>query len=46
MLTEKGKEILKAMEKKYGKDKGKRVFYASINKGSVKGAEHSTKKVT
>ena len=46
MLTEKGKEILKAMEKKYGKYKGKKVFYASINSGKIKGAEHSRKKVT
>ena len=44
-LTEKGKKILKSMKKKYGNKKGKQVFYASINKGSVKGAERSTKKV-
>jgi hypothetical protein len=27
------------MESEYGKKKGKGVFYASINKGNVKGAE-------
>ena len=37
-LTKKGKEVLKSMQKKYGKERGKRIFYASINKG-VKGSE-------
>ncbi len=27
------------MEKTYGKKKAKKVFYASINKGKIKGAE-------
>gem|GEM_PF-2411685 len=36
-LTKDGKKVLAAMQKKYGKEKGKRVFYASINKG-VKGS--------
>ena len=40
-LTQKGETILKAMSKEYGKKKGKQVFYASINKGTVKGAEKS-----
>ena len=35
-LTKKGKKILKAMEETYGKEKGKRVFYASQNKGKIK----------
>jgi hypothetical protein len=38
-LTKKGKTILSAMRKEYGGKKGERVFYASINKGTVKGAE-------
>lgn len=38
-LTTKGTKIKKAMTKTYGPKKGKRVFYASINKGTVKGAE-------
>jgi hypothetical protein len=38
-LTKKGETILSAMMKEYGEKKGKSVFYASINKGKVKGAE-------
>jgi hypothetical protein len=38
-LTKKGSTILHAMMKEYGEKKGKSVFYASINKGTVKGAE-------
>ena len=38
-LTEKGKKTLAAMKKQYGAKKGKEVFYASINKGKIKGAE-------
>lgn len=38
-LTEKGQKILKAMGEEYGAKKGKSVFYASINKGKVTGAE-------
>ena len=32
------------MKKTYGKDQGKQVFYASINKGKVKGAKRPTKR--
>ena len=38
-LTTKGKKIKKSMEKTYGKKKEKKGFYASINKGKIKGAE-------
>jgi hypothetical protein len=38
-LTKKGAKIERAMDKEYGPKKGKSVFYASINKGTVKGAE-------
>jgi len=38
-LTTKGKKIKKSMEKTYGKKTAKKVFYASINKGKIKGAE-------
>lgn len=38
-LTEKGKKILRAMKKRYGAKKGKQVFYASENKGTIKGVE-------
>ena len=43
-LTEKGKKIKKAMEKQYGKKKGEEVFYASENKGSIKGVAKKTAK--
>ena len=36
-LTKKGVKIKKAMEKEYGEKKGKRVFYSSQNKGTIKG---------
>lgn len=36
-LTEKGKKIMRAMKKEYGSKKGKKVFYASANKGTIKG---------
>lgn len=38
-LTKKGKEILAHMRTEYGGDKGKKVFYASKNKGTIKGVE-------
>jgi len=42
-LTAKGKKIKKAMEGKYGKERGERVFYASENKGSIKGVAKKAK---
>ena len=41
-LTSKGNKILRAMSKQYGAKKGKSVFYASINKGKIHGAEKGT----
>jgi len=38
-LSAKGKKIKKAMENQYGKKKGKKVFYASANKGTITGTE-------
>lgn len=43
-VTKKGAKIKKAMEKEYGKKKGKEVFYASANKGTIKGVEKKRKK--
>jgi hypothetical protein len=43
-LTDKGKKILKEMKKEYGADKGERVFYASANKGRLKGVEGKRRK--
>lgn len=36
-LTKKGAKIKAAMKKQYGEKKGEQVFYASENKGKVKG---------
>jgi len=36
-LTAKGEKIKRAMVKQYGSDKGESVFYASQNKGTIKG---------
>lgn len=38
-LTKTGKKVLRSMRKEYGKKKGQQVFYASINKGKLKGME-------
>ena len=35
--TAKGRKIHRAMKKEYGKEKGTRVFYASANKGTIRG---------
>lgn len=48
-LSKKGTKILKAMTKSkshggYGKKKGTEVFYASINKGKIKGTHKGKKK--
>lgn len=42
-FTAKGKKIIKAMKKKYGQKAGERVFYASKNKGKIKGVEKNDK---
>lgn len=36
-LTKKGEKIKRAMKAQYGEEKGERVFYASQNKGTIKG---------
>lgn len=36
-LNKKGREIKSAMKKEYGAKKGEKVFYASENKGTIKG---------
>ena len=43
-LTKKGSKILGAMKKQYGAKKGKQVFYASQNKGTIKGTHRGKKK--
>ena len=42
-LTTKGKKIMKSMKKQYGKNEGEKVFYASRNKGTIKGVERASK---
>ena len=39
-LTKKGKVILKNMTAEYGPKKAKEVFYASANKGRIKGIDY------
>ena len=43
-LNKKGKKIMKSMKKQYGKKKGETVFYASRNKGVIKGVEKTKKR--
>jgi hypothetical protein len=43
-LSKKGKRIKKAMDTYYGKEKGDKVFYASENKGNIKGVKKHDKK--
>ena len=43
-LTTKGKKILKNMQKQYGVKKAKQIFYASENKGTIKGVHGKRKK--
>ncbi len=43
-LTKKGEKIKKNMEKEYGKKKGEQVFYASQNKGTIKGTHKEESK--
>ena len=42
-LTDKGKKIMKSMKGQYGKKEGEKVFYASRNKGTIKGVERANK---
>jgi len=42
-LTEKGKEIMKSMQKQYGKKKAEKIFYASKNAGKITGVEKTMK---
>lgn len=42
-LTKKGDKVMRAMKNQYGKNAGERVFYASANKGKIKGV-HKKKK--
>ena len=43
-LNKKGQKIKAAMIKEYGAKKGKSIFYASENKGTIKGVTKGGKK--
>lgn len=43
-LTKKGSKIKRAMMKEYGHERGEKVFYASQNKGAIKGTHKAAKK--
>lgn len=42
-LSKKGSKILGHMQQQYGDKKGKSVFYASANKGTISGIHHDDK---
>ena len=44
-LTKKGSKILSNMKKEYGKKRGESVFYASRNKGTIKGVDFKRRKM-
>jgi hypothetical protein len=44
-LTKKGKKIFAAMVAEYGAKRGKEVFYAAQNKGTIKGTHFARKNV-
>ena len=43
-LTKKGTKIKRSMKKTYGPKKGEKVFYASVNKGIIKGAKRKSRR--
>jgi hypothetical protein len=43
-LTKKGMKVRRAMRKQYGAKKGDRVFFASQNKGTIKGTHKKRKR--
>lgn len=40
-LTSKGEEIMTALKKEYGSEKGEQVFYAGKNKGTFSGVDNA-----
>ena len=43
-LNKKGRKIMGSMKEQYGKKRGEQVFYASKNKGVIKGVEKKKKR--
>lgn len=44
-MTKKGRKIKRAMREQYGTKKGAKVFYASKNKGTIKGTHRKRRTV-
>ncbi len=44
-LTKKGRKIHAAMIQEYGRKRGEAVFYASRNKGVIKGVDYKRRKM-
>lgn len=42
-LNKKGSKIMRSMKKEYGSKKGEQVFYATKNKGKIKGVDKKKK---
>jgi hypothetical protein len=42
-LTDKGKRILAEMRSEFGPEKGREVFYAAANKGTITGVHETSK---
>lgn len=45
-LNKKGQKIMASMKKEYGEERGERVFYASKNKGTIKGVDNGRTRMT
>lgn len=43
-LNKKGTEIMSKMKQTYGSKHGEQIFYASLNKGRIKGVEGKKRK--
>lgn len=45
-LTKKGSKILSSMKREYGAKRGEAVFYASRNKGTIRGVDYKRRKLS
>jgi hypothetical protein len=43
-LTKKGRKIMTAMRRRYGAKRGRSIFYASRNKGTISGVDRSRRR--
>jgi hypothetical protein len=44
-LTRKGRKVMRAMTKTYGKTKARRVFYATRNAGKLRGVDRTRRRL-